>query len=108
MTTLTAIKRNVIETALELASVDYDGIRPDYSGRGMYGETCLGITFDDYGQLATFLVELTGLFAETTMDDEEPCVYDVIQPARDLARKLRTDSMGYQVIAYWPGIEIED
>lgn len=67
-----------------------------YSGRGMYGKTCLGIDCE-LGELLTLALELGALTAEPG-------------PIGGAARTLRldrvsTDSMGRGTIYYWPGIE---
>lgn len=108
MPTFTAVKRGAIVSALEQANVDTDNIRADYSGRGMYGETCFAITFDTINELGRFLVELTASLAEDTMCDEEPDVYDATETARKLAVRMRTDSMGGGIVAYFPSITLED
>jgi hypothetical protein len=55
-------------------------IRPSYSGRGMFGATCLGVV-GSMADLDTLLSEVRGS-----------------------AKGLRKDSMGLDYIYYWPGI----
>lgn len=67
-----------------------DGVR-SYSGRGMYGRSCLGVETDDVGDLfAAVLEELEG--EEDTQD---------IQLA---FKSMCTDSMGRATIVYFPAI----
>lgn len=67
-----------------------DGVR-SYSGRGMYGRSCLGVETDDLGDLfAAVLEELEG--EEDTQD---------VQPA---FKSMRTDSMGRGTIVYFPSV----
>lgn len=78
-------------TAVDAAGVEH---YEDYSGRGMYGDTCPGVTFSSSGDLADFYIEL----ADITDSDT----------AKSLARSERQDSMGLNGIAYWPGLKLTD
>lgn len=84
-------KEEVIE-ALEDAGLDEENIRWDYSGRGMFNETCFGFTGSDSDliQFAIYLARLT--------------------PGRDLywMSNFRSDSLGMDTIYYWPGISFEE
>ncbi len=67
--------------------------RGNYSGRGMYGATCVGIVMNpsDMLQLGANI---------SALDDQE---------LRSLLMyKYSTDSMGYDTIIYWPGITCDD
>lgn len=105
---LKTISRHMIETAMELAQVDLENLQPEYERDG---EKCFAISFDfNFGSLnavARFMVELTGLFAEVTMDDEEPCVYEVINPARELADRMHFASGGGFAMASFPGVTLD-
>jgi hypothetical protein len=66
----------------------------DYSGRGMYGATCFGITVNSHASTTMFMLavrEVIGL---------EDTVY--------LASAMRSDSMGYDTIVYFPGWTLTD
>jgi len=56
-----------------------------YSGRGMYGKSCFGVTLSS-------AAELFGLGR---------CVGEF----EELSRTPETDSMGRGIIAYWPNVE---
>jgi hypothetical protein len=56
-------------------------VRP-YSGKGMYGLSCVGIEFEDYGDLWRLSSDLS------QMGHEVPAP--------------RSDSLGTRLIAYWP------
>lgn len=91
------ITRETLELALENADLMEDGnirIRT-YSGRGMYGSTCAAVTLPS-ASLMAFVVELTLLLAEDGQEGE----------ARRLAAVMRTDSMGLDIVAYWPGVDL--
>lgn len=70
-------KHEILE---ELAANEGWNLRQNYSGRGMYGETCVGIVTD------------------APMDCIEGAVSRGIRGAR-------TDSMGLSTIVYWPKVQ---
>lgn len=87
------ISRQTLEDAAYAADLDPEAaIYEDYSGRAMYGEKCIGIVGSP-SECAAFLVEITA---------EDPDL------GREMARKERTDSMGRSMIAYYPGIQLEE
>lgn len=68
-----------------------------YSGRGMYGRSCLGIETggfaeDTWAPFASIL--------EVIADDP-----DQVRDFADLMSKTRQDSLGLGVIFYWPSVE---
>lgn len=69
-------------------AIRQQGLRPrSYSGRGMYGIECVGVSADSQGEVIDLCVELAD---------------------HDLGAKLPApsfDSLGLGVIAYWPRIE---
>lgn len=67
---------NTTETVHTLA-LRFGGLREDYSGRGMFGATCLGVVTRTPRQLVKAAATL-GLHGH------------------------RTDSMGISTIVYWP------
>jgi hypothetical protein len=60
-----------------------------YSGRYMYGESCLGIVVSNVTDLATFVL---------MVNEDDPDLAD------HLARNACMDSMGYDYILYWQRI----
>lgn len=81
-------------------AVEEAGFEPSsYSGRCMYGKSCIGVTCDNVVEVAVkVLAELVMNRAGATDEDE----------IRDLAEeigKARWDSMGRSFIVYWPGVE---
>lgn len=89
--------------AITEAADSFEAVRPDgYSGRGMYGNTCAAVTFDDDSESFLFFARL-GSFAassdDATMDPSHPAskaMYELVHAAR-------TDSMGRDIIVYFPG-----
>lgn len=74
-------------------TTDGGEIREDYSGRGMFGDQCFGITLDGGGDLFKFamLVGKNELLSEVFEDAGPP----------------NSDSMGLGVIYYWPRLAVE-
>lgn len=68
----------------------------DYSGRAMYGDTCIGI-IGAARDLILFVVRVSTWFEE---DDTEL--------VEELADNVRSDNMGTDMIFYFPGIKLED
>ena len=79
---------------LQDLAFEVDGDARTYSGRGMYGKSCAGITISDESSL----VEL-GAAIVTTIEDEDL--------SDTLIKGARLDSMGRGVIVYWPTIETD-
>ena len=58
-----------------------------YSGRGMYGDQCIGWTLDDHNDSGTLSVAIVDV-----LDDW----------GRSMVENTRTDSMGLGIIVYFP------
>ena len=84
MTVLTA---DQIDDMHEAAHTVDGEIYPDYSGRGMFGDECVGVVLKDEGDLFTFA---------RLLDDE----------LAELLGNPRWDSMGLREIAYWPKVTV--
>jgi hypothetical protein len=84
---MTDIDKTVVIDAMEGLAMDLGGeFRDDYSGRGMYGETCVGVVFDYRSDIYEFMFDV---YEETG--------YRLTAPAED--------SMGISTIFYWPGLQ---
>lgn len=81
-----------IEELDEIAQGVQGTYRVAYSGRGMYGESCVGIVTND-------LLELGAVIAESIEDEEL---------RKELISNSRTDSMGYDTIVYWTRVTCPD
>jgi hypothetical protein len=76
---------------------DTDGVlRASYSGRGMYGRSCVGFIAEPAIVLAAFASCDAARAGEIDVDLFE------------LANEMRTDSMGYDTITYLPDWTVED
>lgn len=82
-------------------SLDGDQIRTDYSGRGMNGATCLGIT-GSVRDLAMFAVALTERETEAADQDEDlPWI-----SAGRIIDRVESDGYGHETIFYFPGVVV--
>lgn len=72
-------------------------ILTDYSGRMMYGETCLAVTVDWAGTLSLIAYEL-GVSDTRCCDDL----------GWQLLRDAQMDSMGRGLVMYFPGWRLDD
>ncbi|NDB86611.1 MAG: hypothetical protein EB127_28545 [Alphaproteobacteria bacterium] len=77
-----------------LEQVGYDPI--SYSGRGMFGKTCIGVVTSDIGSLVADVVSLLNGSHYSTFDE-----------VSDAFRYMKTDSMGRDMIVYFPRIEYQ-
>lgn len=93
MSTTYSISRHTLEDAADYADLDPDAdIRTNYSGRGMFGKTCLGLVYDSLSDLLVFVAYLA-------REDEDHL---------DWISRVRQDSMGMSTIAYWPSVSVEE
>lgn len=83
------------------------GLKPRaYSGRGMYGKQCLGVVLDNAGDLFACVLE----FMEPEIDGLPTDRSVLIGAFRGTAafRGMATDSMGRDLIFYFPDIPYLD
>lgn len=93
------IPERLIERAFYQADLDLDeNLRRNYSGRGMYGRECFGITHSHQGQLMSFLLHLDRIVQEDAPDYEVD--FDL---AFELTDGASSDSMAFDTITYFPG-----
>jgi len=72
-----------------------------YSGRGMYGKTCLGVS--SCHSESQILKELISILVGDKSLDKEQLSARLIQLTESFGGPA-TDSMGLDTIYYWPGI----
>lgn len=70
-----------------------------YSGRGMYGKYCLGVTLDA-GSESRFLLELGMAIGEFNADPTNE-----LEQTISLPNRVSSDSMGLDRIIYFPNVE---
>ena len=90
------------EQALIRLSSSFDmDVRPNYSGRGMFGKTCLGIDTDH----SAFVVAVNVVNAIYNMQDidenERELLFEAVEGTRQ-------DNMGLGYIYYWCGISYDE
>lgn len=86
-------------------SMDVD-FRDDYSGRGMYGETCVGVVGSP-SELMDVIIEVIKVLANDMVNAIEHNPYaplDDFEKAVDKLFSYRTGHMGMDMIFYWPDI----
>lgn len=77
--------------------------RSNYSGRGMYGQTCVGLVggFEDCMKVISSVI--CEMHEESIRDFEDEVETSVdFSEAVETLLDFRQDSMGLQVIVYWP------
>lgn len=91
------ITADQLDDLVDRAEVALD-VRADYSGRAMYGRTCVGLV-GSIGDFAGFMIELGRRVA---VDDDAGVEYDEL--AQAIQSDVRTDSMGLSTIFYFPQV----
>lgn len=77
----------------------YFEVRTDYSGRGMYGNTCVSINVDRDTRLGDVLEAIFHLGAEYASDD---CDAETQFAMEMILRSAQMDSMGLGEVIYFP------
>lgn len=101
----TIIPRYLIEGAL--GEAEYDEIRESYSGRGMHGDSCFGVVLRLGRELSIFIFGL-GYECRDLDDSDSPEYQELAANLHKMARVAQTDSMGSDIIVYFPGYTLSD
>ena len=72
----------------------------DYSGRSMYGATCVSITGTRTGCMQTIASSIK-IASQVALETDEFGEFDVFV---DAIMNFMTDRMGYDDVVYWPTI----
>lgn len=80
--------------------------RNDYSGRGMYGKRCVGIDSDMTSCMAIIGEVIKQCASNIAKDD--PHAQADFEMAVDILLQFDRDSMGRDVILYWPDLQEEE
>lgn len=86
----------------ELENILYnacDDFRSDYSGRGMFGDTCIGCVVNN---TFTFIADI--IREISTYDNKE----ELMEEFADMLNKAKTDSMGLDMIIYFPSFNSKE
>lgn len=88
---MSTITEDQLDSLRSFLDIEDDDVRRDYSGRGMYGESCIGFVIDIPD--VSLGVALCAVLGESI--------------AVDMARDAQADSMGRSTIVYFPGWKVE-
>ena|SRR5665213_2861738 len=72
-----------------------------YSGRGMYGKYCLGVSLKEGQTTGKFLSKAIMTIREYCDSDE---VFEILPDFADLCDSMCEDSLGLGKIVYFPGV----
>lgn len=75
----------------------------DYSGRGMYGEKCIGIDIDG-DSVAKFV---SAIWAEFIYQSEDLPTDDQADGLNEIFASAQTDSLGLGVVIYFSKLKVE-
>lgn len=101
------ITRTLLNDILTDADIDDDAVRYDYSGRGMYGITCLGL-MGDHSTLLAFVAELARRQAEFDATGDDDVAPDLFDALNIVVSNVAVDQMGHDLIFYWPRLVVVD
>jgi hypothetical protein len=99
----TTIPRRIIEDALLELRDNEEGINPEYSGRGMFGETCFAVSFDNPADLCGFGF----ILGRAAMEAEEDGSPDISGTLESLVDRTKVDQLGNSIVAYFPGFTLD-
>lgn len=112
MQTLQQAIKNAVQHCDDEACGDSGlSFRPSYSGRGMYGRKCVGVS-GSMGEIMQLIAHVIQEAHEAEVDavrmDNEALEIETHNFAQDAVTNLldfSQDSMGNEVIIYWPQLE---
>lgn len=99
------ISDKLLELIVDLHDGEDFQIRVDYSGRGMFGEKCLGIVGSD---TATVIYKIMDAIMDEYGDEKDTQLELFHELAEMLSNGSKQDSMGLQRIIYFPSVEIDE
>jgi hypothetical protein len=89
------MKKSALQDLCEAAELDVRS----YSGRSMYGRECLAVEGESVEKVFANLIQA---MADLSFERKE------LQEIADLVRNGRSDSMGRDVVVYWPSVPFCD
>jgi hypothetical protein len=101
---VTDIKKSVLLDIAEVAAIEEDSLRFDYSGHGMIGKECFGIV-GDTGDLVRFVAEATEAYVNA-LDEGDTDLSDDLRPLYSRLDAIGQASMGRDYIFYWPQLQV--
>jgi hypothetical protein len=97
------VEPDVLEVLEECAENVGVTIQSRYSGRGMYGGTCLAVTTDHVSGLVRFVIALVS--ATNSVSDELAERVSALVDELELT-STREDQLGRGRVYYWPYLEV--
>lgn len=98
------LSSEALETLERVADASDVQLRSDYSGRGMFGRSCLAVIGSTSG-LVRFAFALVEEVA-TGLPDEGERLGVLVDAVRE--SRTTSDSLGHDTVYYWPGVELEE
>ena len=99
------ISNQLLDLIVDLHDEEDFQVRVDYSGRGMFGEKCLGIVGSD---TTTVIYKIMEAIMNEYCDEKETQLELFHELAEMLSDGSKQDSMGLQHIIYFPSVEIDE
>jgi len=78
--------------------------RHNYSGRGMYGKRCVGITGGRI-EVQKILADVMHQIMDAVVDSQDAQVREEARDVIDVLMDYRSDNMAHDIIIYWPNVE---
>lgn len=101
LTAKNAALQPFVNALVEVSDQEGYSISPRYSGRGMMGETCLGLTHGRSSEFDIAMEIVLHMSGELAGDQ----LNDALEAMGDLRTKV--DSMGRSTIIYWEGLQVD-
>lgn len=100
--TNTTISRSDFEDALQDAG--YESLYEGYSGRGMFGATCIGVvTGSGPESVKRALLQA----AERIREEDEADRDDLADILEAMAGRMSWDNLGFDLVVYFPGFDLD-
>ena len=99
------ISNRLLELIVDLHDGEDFLVRVNYSGRGMFGEECLGIVGSD---TTTVIYKIMDAIMDEYCDEKDTQLALFHELAEMLSDGSEQDSMGQQCIVYFPYVEIDE
>lgn len=103
--TTSPITADVLRQAIDgIDAIVRAELYPSYQGRGMT-KPCVGVVIPDARDLLALGASIAQVVANNTSSAEDPfAAAAAIDDAIDPIRRARIDSLGTDLIVYWPGV----
>lgn len=99
------ISYKLLDLIVDLHNEEDFQIRVDYSGRGMFGEECLGIVGPNASKI---IYKIMNAIIDNYSDSEGEQLELFKELTKILSYGYKQDSMGLQCIVYFPYVEIDE